>query len=175
MMNAMIRNMSVEEREEMMLQMMPEMMKRVDVKIMLPNTLKTLGKMISLYGVYELISKLLNEKELIRKLSDKLKELKEKMPDMMQKMMPMMKPFMKKFMPKMMGNMMPMMSGMMKEMNKDGDCMMIDMIDEKPEMKERMSEMMFENCPRMAGKVIPEEKGEEFIEKMKETVLINKN
>jgi hypothetical protein len=167
MMNTMIRNMSVEEREEMMLTMMPEMMKRVDPKIMMPKMLRTVGDMITLSKVYDFIEKLIKDKELKKILDTKLNSIKENMSGMMSNMMPMMKLMMQGVMPKMMSFMMP----MMQQMNKNGDCIMTDMVEQNPEMMPAMGEMMFENCPKMAGKVIPAEKADDFIE----NVILNLN
>ncbi len=169
MMNAMIRNMTNQEREKMMLQMMPEMMKKTDINILTANMLEGMGKIITLYGVYSLIATIVKDPLLKEKFSDMLKSMKNKMPEMM----PMMMPIMKELMPKIMSGMMPMMSGMVKEMTKMCDCVMADMED-NPEMKKTMGEMMFAMCPEMAGKVIPEEKGTEFVKKMEKSVLTDR-
>lgn len=171
MMKTMIKQMSVEEREEMMLQMMPEMMKKVDFKIMMPNMLETIGKMITLYSVYDAISRLFKDKELTELLKQKLNKLKDGLMSKMPDMMGMMIPLRQNFMPKMMGFMMPMMKGMRREMKKTGKCMMTDMVENDEDMKTHMGEMMFDMCPQMAGKIIPKEKGAEFIEKMTEAVF----
>ena len=169
MMNAMIRSMTKEEREKMMLQMMPEMMKKADINVLMANMLEEMGKTITLYGVYSLITKIVTYPLLKEKFGDMLKSMKEKMPEMM----PMMMPIMKELMPKIMSGMMPMMSGMVKEMSEMCDCVMTDMED-NPEMKKTMGEMMFAMCPEMAGKVISEEKGTEFVKKMEKSVLTDK-
>jgi hypothetical protein len=166
MMRAMIRNMSVKEKEEMMLTMMPEMMKKVDPKIMMPNMLKEVGQMITLYGVYEFISKLLKEAELKKALGEKLNALKEQMPSMLSKMRPMIIDMMKGFMPKMMSTMKPMMEGMMK----DG-CFMKEIVKDKPEMKQNMGNMMSKMCPDMAGEVIPDEKRKQFVKDIYNNVI----
>jgi hypothetical protein len=157
----MIKGMTVEEREQIMLKMMPEMMKKVDPKVMMPNMLKTLGKMITLYSVYLLISKGANDDKLKEGLSEKLKGMKEKIPEMMPMMMSFMMPMMK--------NMMPMMMNMMPEMMKscmDGkDGMMCS----SPEMKEKMSECMQNMCPHCVENMypaIPKEKRTDFALKM---------
>jgi len=87
--------------------------------------------------------------------------------------MQMMMPIMKELMPKIMSGMMPMMSGMVKEMTEMCDCVMTDMED-NPEMKKTMGEMMFAMCPEMAGKVISEENGTEFVKKMEKSVLTDR-
>lgn len=168
MMGAMIRNMSVKEKEEMMLTMMPEMMKKVDPKIMMPNMLKEVGQMITIYGVYEFISKLLKEDELKKALGKKLGALKEKMPAMMSMMRPMIIDKMKGFMPKMMSTMKPMMEGMMKE-----GCFMKEIVKDKPEMKQNMGNMMSKMCPDIAGEVIPDEKRKQFVKDIYNNVITN--
>jgi hypothetical protein len=169
MMNAMIRGMTTEEREKMMLQMMPEMMKKADINILMANMLEEMGKIITLYGVYSLIATNVKDPLLKEKFGDMLKSMKEKMPEMMQMMMP----IMKELMPKIMSGMMPMMSGMVKEMTEMCECVMADMED-NPEMKKMMGEMMFAMCPEMAGIVIPEEKRPEFVKKMEKSILTDR-
>ncbi len=169
MMNAMIRDMTIEEREKMMLQMMPEMMKKADINILMANMLEEMGNIITLYGAYSLITSIVKDPLLKEKFGDMLKSMKATMPEMMSMMMP----IMKELMPKIMSGMMPMMSGMVKEMTEMCDCVMTDMED-NPEMKQKMGEMMFAMCPEMAGKVIPEEKGTEFVKKMEKSVLTDR-
>lgn len=171
MMNTMIRSMSVEEREEMMLQMMPEMMKRVDAKILVPDIIATLGKMITQHGIYKTIDKLQKDQEAFNLLKDRLSKLKIGAMSKMSYMMGIMMPFMQNIMPKIMGFMMPMMSGMCMDLKRTGSCDMFDILDHSQEMKTNMGDMMFEMCPQMAGKVIPKEKSAEFIEKMTEAVF----
>lgn len=169
MMDSMINNMSPEEKEKMMLQMMPEMMKKADINILTANMLEEMGKIITLYGVYSLIATIVKDPLLKEKFGDMLKSMKNKMPEMM----PMMMPMMKELMPKIMSGMMPMMSGMVKEMTEMCECVMAD-IEDNFEMKKTMGEMMFAMCPEMAGKVISEEKGTEFVKKMEKSVLTDR-
>ncbi|MCH8234045.1 MAG: hypothetical protein IIB82_15570 [Bacteroidetes bacterium] len=157
MMDSMINKMSPEEKEKMMLQMMPEMMKKADINILTANILEEMGKIITLYGVYSLIATIVKDPLLKEKFGDMLKSMKNKMTEMMTEMMPMMMPMMKELMPKIMSGMIPMMSGMVKEMTEMCECVMADMEDNF-EMKKTMGEMMFAMCPEMAGKIIPEEK-----------------
>lgn len=169
MMNSMIKGMSVEEREKMMLTMMPEMMKKVDPKIMMPIMLKKVGEMITLYSVYDLINKILKDEALKKGLGEKLKTMKDKMPAMMSKMGPMMMPMIKNFMPKMMSFMMPMMSGMMSSC-KPGEG---GMMKNNPEMKEKMAECMQNMCPNCVESMypsIPEEKRAPFALSMIQTI-----
>jgi hypothetical protein len=169
MMNAMIRRMTKEERQKMMLQMMPEMMKKADINVLMTNMMEEMGKIITLYGVYSLIATIVKDPLLKERFGDMLKSMKNKMPEMM----PMMMPIMKELMPKIISGMMPMMSGMVKEMTEMCECVMTDMED-NPEMKKTMGEMMFAMCPEMAGKVISEEKGTEFVKKMEKSVLTDR-
>lgn len=146
-MNSMIRSMPIEDREEMMMKMMPEMMKKADLKIMTPNMLKRLGEMVTLVNVYDLVRKIVEDEELKNSLAVKLKNMKDKMPAMMSMMMPMMI----NFMPKMMSFMMPMMSEMMSLCKSDGGSMM----KKSPEMKETMAECMQNMCPNCVEVVYP--------------------
>ena len=173
MMDSMINKMSPEEKEKMMLKMMPEMMKKADINILTANILEEMGKIITLYGVYSLIATIVKDPLLKEKFGDMLKSMKNKMTEMMTEMMPMMMPMMKELMPKIMSGMMPMMSGMVKEMTEMCECVMAD-IEDNFEMKKTMGEMMFAMCPEMAGKVISEEKGTEFVKKMEKSVLTDR-
>ncbi len=169
MMNAMIRDMTVEEREEMMLQLMPGMMKKADINILLANMLEEIGKIITLYSVYSLLATVLKDPLLKEKFGNMLKSMRDKMP----KMMPMMMPMMKELMPKIMSGMMPMMSGRAKEMGEICECVIAD-IGGNSEMKKTMGDMMYAMCPDMAGKVIAEEKAIEFVKKMEKSVLTDR-
>jgi hypothetical protein len=133
---------------------------------MMPKMLKELGQIITLYGVFEFFSKLLKEAELKKALGDKLNGLKEKMPTMMSVMRPLMIDMMIGFMPKMMSFMKPMMEGMMK----DG-CFMKEIVKDKPEMKEKMGNMMSKMCPDMAGEIIPDEKRKQFVVDIYDNVI----
>ena len=50
------------------------------------------------------------------------------------------------------------------------DGLMTDMVDDNPQMKACMGEMMFEMCPEMAGKVMPEENRAAFVKRMEEAL-----
>jgi hypothetical protein len=151
-MNSMIRSMPIEDREEMMMKMMPEMMKKADLKIMTPNMLKRLGEMVTLVNVYDFVYKIVKDEELKNNLAEIFKNLKDKMPAMMSMMMPMMK----NFMPKMMSFMMPMMSEMMSLCKPDGG----DMMKGHPEIKEKMAECMQDMCPNCVEYMYPSIPGE---------------
>jgi hypothetical protein len=137
--------MSIEDREEMMMEMMPEMMKRADLEILTPNMLKQLGGMVSLTNVYDLVYKIVKDEELKNSLAGVLKKMKDKMPAMMSMMMPVMI----NFMPKMMSFMMPMMSEMMSLCKSDS------MMKKSPEMAETMAEGMQNMCPNCVEVVYP--------------------
>ncbi len=147
MMNSMIRSLSIEDRQEMMLEMMPKMMKRADLKILTPNMLRQLGGMVTLTNVYDLVYQIVTDEELKNSIVVKLKSMKDKMPALMSMMMPMMI----NFMPKMMSFMMPMMSEMMSFCKSDGGSMM----NKSPKMKETMAECMQNMCPNCVEVVYP--------------------
>ncbi|MFC2137441.1 hypothetical protein ACFLTE_04635 [Bacteroidota bacterium] len=164
MMNSMIEGMPVKEREEMMLKMMPMMMKKINPKICAKNMAETLGSEISLYALINFIIKAINEDEIKEGVKNKFSGMKDKMPDMMSIMMPFMKKFMSGMMPKMMSFMMPMMSEMMGGKGMDG-CSMKDKMLEDPEMKEKMSKCMRNMCPSCTETMypaIPDEERKEF-------------
>lgn len=151
-MKSMIKNMSIEEREAMMLKMMPEMMKQADLKILFPNMLTTVGKSISLFGVYDCIIRILNNKKISTAVSDKVKELFSSMPTIMSNMMPLVGDMMKGFMPKMMPFMMPMMSEMMTSRKGEMTVMMESC---KPEMKKQMAGCMQKMMPHCVDQIFP--------------------
>ncbi len=174
MMNAMVSSMSVKDRKKMVLDMMPDMMKQADIKILMANMAETLGKEITLQSVYSLLSKILEDPDLKKEFGGMMKGMKSKMPDMMPMMMPVMEVIMPKMMGgmmPMMGGMMPMMGGMMKEMAEKEECVMTKMVDENSEIKEHMGNMMFAMCHKMAGKVIPDNKREEFVKRIEQSVI----
>lgn len=164
MMDRMIENMSVEEREEMMLKMMPIMMEDVDINKMVPDMMTTMGSMITLTGIGVFISKALNDDELKKEVGDVANTLRERMPELpeiMQDMMPMMMSMMSELgvmdgMMNAMGNMMPMMMPMMREM------MPTMMMDRMPEVmakhenvRQIMPEMMTEIMPHCVDTMTP--------------------
>lgn len=151
-MKSMIKNMSVEEREAIMLNMMPQMMKRTDLKIMTPNMLKVLGENISLYGMYDLITKILKDENINSSIKTKAQELLNSMPSKMSGLMPVMFGFMKGFMPKMMSFMMPMMPEMMSTCQSN----MPEMMDSCPaELKEQMAGCMKQMMPHCVDHILP--------------------
>jgi hypothetical protein len=64
MMNSMIKASPPDEREELMLKMMPEMMKGIDITRVMPDMLKEVGQLITLYSFYVFLSKALKDEEL---------------------------------------------------------------------------------------------------------------
>jgi hypothetical protein len=164
MMERMIKNMSVEEKEEMMLEMMPTTKEDVDINRMMPEMMTTMGDMITLTGIGVLISKALADDELKEELGELLNDLREKMPElaeMMQDMMPVMASLMSDVglmdaMMHSMGNIMPMMMPMMREM------MPTMMMDRMPEVmaehetvRRIMPEMMIEIMPHCVETMVP--------------------
>ena len=102
MMDRMIGNMSVQEKEEMMLKMMPLMMKDVDMLKMMPGMMSGMGRLLNVTGIVTFIRQVLKDYELkgqLEKLVDHLPQLSRKMQSMMADMMPMM---MKEQMPEVM-------------------------------------------------------------------------
>ncbi len=122
MMNGMIKASPPDEREELMLKMMPEMMKGIDITRLMPDMLKEVGQLITLFSVYTFLSKALKDEELKGILKEGLDKMKNKMPEMMEMMQPMIQPLMEKKMESMpaimefMSPMMPMMNDMMPAM-----------------------------------------------------------
>lgn len=154
MMESMVKTMSIKKKEEMMLRLMPEMMKKADVNTLTANVLKELGTLITLYGVYRFISLTAENPVLKEELKAALNKMKNSMPEMMSSMMPLMR----EVMPQIMPVMMPMMFDMMKEMSEKEMKKCKERANENPEMKKKMCEMMFSICPEMAGPVVPAEK-----------------
>jgi hypothetical protein len=166
MMQAMIRNMTPEEREAMMLEMMPEMMKKADLNTLLGNMTAKMGKIITLYGVYSLIRNLLSDPDLKAEIAAGLEQLHENMAEMM----PMMVPVMQEIMPAVMAGMLPLMAGVMREMAAKQECLVADAVKDDPKLKTMMGEMFFNMAPHMAKAVIPNDKGQMFIDKVEVAV-----
>ena len=182
MMDAMIRSMSTEEREDVLLKLMPDMMKQVNVNTLVENMLTAIGKEISLGGAYRFFYIVLKDAELKAEMVNALEDIKtrmsEMMPEMMSMMMPMMMSMMKPVMSKMMSFMMPMMFGMMSQ--SDGgctdmmcECTMIEQVKDNPQMKQMMGKMMMQMCPEMASHVITPENSAEFVRKITDAVRGN--
>ena len=180
MMDRMIINMSVAEKEDMMMRMMPIMMAGVDINTMMPIMLKEIGSIITLTGIYTLLQKALNDEELKQEFSEIVASLKEKMPEliaMMQDMMPIMMSLMTEtgIMDRMMNvmeNVMPVMMPMMREM-------MPTMMNERmpkvmaqhKNVNELMPDMMIDIMPECIEMIAPEieqEKREAFLSRLAE-------
>jgi hypothetical protein len=169
MMDAMICSMKPEEKQKMMLKMMPIMMKEMNVRKMMPNMMTEMGKIITAYGVYGFLALVLKDEELKQLFADMMKKMIGKMPEMMA----MMAPMMVEMMPKMMNVMMPMMSEMMQVMAEKMPDAMPKMLENNPEMKEKMPEMMAKMCPYCAENmypIIPKEKRTDFVLNMISTI-----
>ncbi len=173
MMNGMIKAFPPDEREELMLKMMPEMMKGIDIKKLMPDMMKEMGQLTSLFSIYVFLSKALKDEELKGILKEALIKMRDKMPEMMKMMHPLMQPLMQplmeeKMMPAMMefmSPMMPMMKDMMPAMMEKS---MIPKLKEKPDMKENMLGMMqtmFSHCSVNMVPLIEKEDRIDFIKK----------
>jgi hypothetical protein len=169
MMNGMIKALPPEEREELMLKMMPEMMKGIDITKIMPDMLREVGQLPTLFSVYIFLSKAVKDEELKEILKEALLKIKEKMPEMMKMMQPVMQPLMEeKMMPAMlefMSPMVPMMKDMMPAMLEKS---MIPKLKERPEIKENMLEMMqamFSHCSVNMVPLIEKEDRIDFIKK----------
>jgi hypothetical protein len=167
MMNGMIRALPPDDREELMLKMMPEMMKGIDTTRIMPDMLREVGQLPTLFSVYVFFVKALKDEELKGILKEALKKMKEKMPEMMKMMQPLMQPLMEeKMMPAMMefmSPMMPMMKDMMPSMLEKS---MIPKLKEKPDMKENMLGMMqamFSHCSLNMVPLIEKEDRMDFV------------
>jgi len=119
MMDRMIRNMTVREKEEMMLKMMPLMMKDVDMLKMMPGMMYSMGRFLNVTGIVTFIRQVLKDDELkgqLEKLVDHLPQLSRKMQTMMAQMRPAVMTVMSGMMDFMAGKVMPVMMPMMSEM-----------------------------------------------------------
>jgi hypothetical protein len=178
MMDRMIKNMSVEEKEEMMLKMMPAMMERVDINKTVPGMMAAMGRLITATGSVVLISKALNDDELKEELGGLLINLREKSPRLAE-MMPMMMAFMfetglmdgmMKGMGKVMPVMMPMMREMMPVMIREK---MPAVMAEHDDVREMVSDMMMNVIPHCVDTMVPmftPEKSSEFLPQLAENL-----
>ncbi len=165
MMNGMIKAFPPDEREEIMLKMMPEMMKGIDIKKVMPDMLKEIGQLITLSSVYVFISTAIKDEELKGILKESRNKMKEKMPEMMKMMQPLMEEKMMPAMMEFMSPMMPIMKDMMPAMMEKS---MIPKLKEKPDMKENMLSMMqtmFSHCSVNMVPLIEKDDRIDFIKK----------
>ncbi len=165
MMNGMIKALPPDEREELMLKMMPDMMKGIDVARTMPDLLREVGQQPTLFSVYVFLSKALKDEELKGILKEALYKMKEKMPEMMKMMQPLMEEKMMPTMMEFMSPMMPIMKDMMPAMMEKS---MIPKLKEKPDMKENMLGMMqtmFSHCSVNMVPLIEKDERIDFIKK----------
>jgi hypothetical protein len=159
MMNRMIGNMSVQEKEEIMLKMMPLMMKDVNMLKMIPGMMSSIGRLLSMTGIVTFIRQVIKDDELkgqLEKLKDHLPQLSRKMQSMMAVMRPAISTLMSGMMDFMAGKVMPVMMPIMSEM------MPVMMKEKMPEVmirdetvKEFISGMMIEIMPHCVQTLSP--------------------
>jgi hypothetical protein len=143
MMDRMIGNMSVQEKEEMMLKMMPLMMKDVDMLKMMPGMMSGMGRLLNVTGIVTFIREVLKDDELkaqLEKLKDQLPQLSRKMQSMMAEIRPAISTLMSGMMDFMAGKVMPV---MMPIMESDGT------------VREFISGMMMEIMPHCVQTLSP--------------------
>lgn len=165
MMDRMIVNLSVAEKEDLMLQMMPLMMERIDPLTVTPAVLKEVGSSITLTGIYRVLRQALNDEDIRKELGELVEALTAKLPELahtMRSMTPAMMSLMKSsgFMDGMMNLMakfMPVMMPMMREM------MPVMMNERMPALMaqdrnvcELMPEMMVDIMPGCIEMIAPE-------------------
>ena len=161
MMDRMIINLSVTEKEDLMIQLMPVMTEDVEISKMIPIMLKEVGSAITLGGIYNLLHTALNDDELKQELGEVVDALKEKLPNLiemtkdmmptmmsvtaesgimdgmmnlMERLMPLMMPMMREMMPIMMNERMPKLMAQHENVNELMPDMMIDIMPECLEM-----------------------------------------
>jgi hypothetical protein len=159
MMDRMIGNMSVQEKEVMMSKMMPLMMKDVDMLKIMPGMMSGMGRLLNVTGIVTFIRRVLKDDELkgqFEKLKDHLPQLSRKMQSMMADMRPAMSTLMSGMMDFMAAKVMPVMMPMMSEM------MPVMMKEKMPEVmvrdetvKEFISGMMMEIMPHCVHTLSP--------------------
>ncbi len=180
MMDRMIVNMSVAEKENLMMQMMPAMMEEVDINTVMPIMLKEVGSVITLSGIYYFLYKALNDEELKQEFGEIVDSLREKVPglvEMMRDMMPMMMSMMTEtgimdgmmnVMEKLMPVMMPMMREMMPIMMNER---MPKLMAQHKNVNELMPDMMIDIMPECIEMITPEieqEKRAAFLSRLAE-------
>jgi hypothetical protein len=156
MMDRMIGNMSVQEKEEMML---PLMMKDVDMLKMMPGMMSGMGRLLNVTGIVTFIREVLKDDELkaqLEKLKDQLPQLSRKMQSMMAEIRPAISTLMSGMMDFMAGKVMPVMMPMMSEM------MPVMMKEKMPQImesdgtvREFISGMMMEIMPHCVQTLSP--------------------
>ncbi len=172
MMERMIVNMTIEEKENLMLKMMPTMMEDLDIKKMTPGMLAATGRLVTVTSIFDFISKAKDDDE----LKDQLVVIKDSLPALVEKIKPMMS-MMMSAMPNLMSGMMgfvgdkimpmmmPMMHKMMTEMMKDK---MPGIMSRNETMKELMPSMMLEVMPDCVETMVP------MVEQGKQTEFLSR-
>jgi hypothetical protein len=177
MMDRMILNMSVQDREQMLLKMMPQMMKDVDMLKMMPGMMSGMGRLLNVTGVVTFIRQVLKDEEIkgqLEKLTERVPQLSRKMQSMMADMRPAMITLMSGMMDfmgdKVMPVMMPMMSEMMPVMMKEK---MPDVMARHETVKELVPRMMMEVLPHCVQTFSPAMESEErdaFINRLRDAI-----
>ncbi len=179
MMDRMIANMSIKEKEEMMLKMMPIMMSRIDVNKTVPGVMTAMGRLVTVTGTVIFINRVLNDEELKNEVGELVADLKEKLPEMtritsamisfmtetglmdgmtnkMGKVMPVMMPVMREVMPTMMKETMPR--------------VMAESDDVRKSMSEMMMNVVIPHCIDTMLPTFAPEKSSEFLPELAERV-----
>lgn len=161
MMDRMIVNLSVSQKEELMLQMMPAMMEGVEISSLIPGMLKEVGSAVTLTGIYNLLQTSLKDDELRQELAALIEGLTARIPGLtasmkdmmplatsvmadtgildgmlrlMERAMPLMMPMMRELMPVMMNERMPRLMAQHQNVNELMPAMMVDIMPECIEM-----------------------------------------
>ena len=177
MMERMIKNMSVAEKEAMMIKMMPAMMADMDIGKMMPGMMAAVGSAITPTSLVSFLSKALKEKEFkefLGGLPEHLPALGKKMQIMMSAMKGVM-PVMMSGMMNFMGNhlmpvMMPMMHEMMPVMMKET---MPEIMKQNETMKHMIPGMMTDIMPECVEHLVPmfeQEKKDQFLSRLSSAI-----
>jgi hypothetical protein len=161
MMDRMIVNLSVAEKEELMLQMMPAMMEGIEIGSLVPRLLREVGSAVTLSGIFNLLQTALKDDELRHEFGDITEVLKERLPaltealkdmmplmtsimadtglmdgmmGLMERVMPLMMPMMREMMPTMMNDRMPKLMAQHNNVNELMPAMMVDILPQCVEM-----------------------------------------
>lgn len=180
MMDRMIKSMSSEQKEGMMLNMMPAMMQGIDINELVPDMAARMGRLITPTGAVVLAGKALGDDELRTEVGELLDDLKEHASDLsgaMRDVMPVMMSFMSatglmdgmmNTMGKLMPTMMPMMRAMVPAMMREK---MPAVMAKNDNVREMMPDMMMEVIPECIGTMLPtvaDEKRSAFLARLAE-------
>ena len=175
MMDSIVGGMSIEKKQEMMLQMMPMMMEDVNMAETMVKMVPVMADQISLLDVFTVLKKLFpriltgvnSMAELINRRDKIFAKLVRKMPELMEMMMPMIELMMPKFMARVLPS-------MMTEQNIQSmeDCTkrMAPKMMKNADLREIMSEMMSRMMPHWLENLLPhltEEKRAAFVDSLK--------